>query len=180
MPRVSRAEAHQDRELPLLLVDVDGVISLWGWPDDRRPGGTWTLVDGVAHFLSREVGERLAELAGTFSLVWCTGWEERANEHLPQLVGLGPLPHLSFGAAKSGVGSKGHWKLAAIDALAGEERPLAWVDDALTPECHAWAAARPGPTLLVETLPSTGLTAEHTAELRAWAAGPARRRPGAR
>lgn len=169
MTRVSREEAREDQGLPLLLVDIDGVISLWGWPDEERPAGNWTLVDGVAHFLSREVADRLAALAGRFSLVWCSGWEDRANDHLPHLVGLGPLPHLSFGEAKSGVGTHGHWKLAAIDAYAGRDRPLAWVDDALTHECHAWAAARPGPTLLVPTLPSEGLTATQAAALRSWA-----------
>ena len=41
-----------------------------------------------------------------------------------------------------------HWKLEALDEYAGD-RPLAWIDDSLDESCHAWAAARPAPTLLV-------------------------------
>ena len=36
--------------------------------------------------------------------------------------------------------------------------------------CRSWAAARNGPTLLVQTEPSKGLDEPHAAELRAWAA----------
>ena len=62
-----------------------------------------------------------------------------------------------------------HWKLAAIEAYAGPERALAWVDDALNAACRAWAAARAAPTLLVETQPEVGLAGEHVAVLREWA-----------
>jgi hypothetical protein len=162
-----------ERALPLLLVDVDGVISLWGWPEPHKPVGAWTLVDGVPHYLSAEAAGRLAALTDVFEPIWCTGWEEKADEHLPRLVGLGPFPHLSFDRAMSGAASRAHWKLAAIDAHAGPDRPLAWVDDAFNPACHAWAAARPGPTLLVTTEPAVGVTEPQAAQLRAWAADPA-------
>ena len=62
-----------------------------------------------------------------------------------------------------------HWKLAAIDAHAGPGRPVAWVDDAHDERCRAWARERPGPTLLVTTDPSTGLTEAHADQLEAWA-----------
>ena len=153
---------------PLLLVDVDGVISLFGFASDERPAGDWLLVDGLPHFLSSAAAEHLLSLARDFELVWCTGWEEKANEVLPHALGLpGPLPYLSFDR-NPGRGH-GHWKLAAIDAHAGPDRPLAWIDDALDPACEAWAAARQGPTLLVPTVPSVGLTGEHADILQAWA-----------
>ena len=72
---------------PLLLVDVDGVISLFGFPSDERPAGIWTLVDGMPHVLSTAAAEHLLFLAGDFELVWCTGWEEKANEVLPGALG---------------------------------------------------------------------------------------------
>lgn len=153
----------------MLLIDVDGVISLWGWNGYQPPPGAWTLVDGIPHHLSRTAAQRLAGLADVCEPWWCTGWEERANEHLPGLVGLGPFPYLSFDRAMSGAASHAHWKLAAIDAAAGPGRPLAWVDDAFNPACHAWAAARPGPTLLVTTLPAEGFTEGQAREVRAWA-----------
>ena len=155
---------------PLLLVDVDGVISLFGFPSDERPAGDWLLVDGLPHCLSSAAAENLLLLAREFELAWCTGWEEKANEYLPRALGLpGPLPYLSF-ERNPGRGH-GHWKLDAIDAYAGPDRPLAWIDDALDDACEAWASARSGPTLLVPTLPHEGLVAHHVTTLQAWAAG---------
>lgn len=171
---------REEQEKPLLLVDVDGVISLWGFPMDRRPGGAFHAVDGLPHFLSEEAGGHLHALAGAFDLVWCTGWEERANEHLPQLLGLaGPLPHLSFDAhVRAGTSMPGHWKLGAIDAYA-RDRPAAWIDDAFNDACRAWARERSAPTLLVETTPDEGLVARHADALFAWAAELTRLRPAA-
>ncbi len=162
------ATPAQNVRLPLLLIDIDGVISLWGTPALTSPLGALTLVDGVPHALSKPAAERLAGLADAFELVWCSGWEDRANDYLPRLVGLGPLPHLSFGPPSD----HAHWKLAAIDAHAGPYRALAWIDDDLPAACHAWAAARPGPTLLVETDPAIGVTPEQATRLRAWSRTP--------
>jgi len=154
---------------PLLLVDVDGVISLFGFDLDAPPEGRWQLVDGVAHLLSATAGGHLRRLADAYELVWCTGWEEKANEYLPRALGLpGPLPHLTFAGATPH--RQGHWKLAAIDRYAGPERPLAWIDDAHEERCRAWARARPGPTLLIATDPAVGLTATHVRRLLGWAA----------
>lgn len=156
--------------LPTLLVDVDGVISLWGWPEGHPPAGSWTLVDGIAHFLSQEAAHHLQVLRTSFELMWCTGWEERANEHLPGALGLGPFPHLSFDRVRKD-SRHAHWKLGAIDAWAGPDRALAWIDDGLDDAAVAWAAERPGPTHLEPTHPASGLTAAHAARLAAWAAG---------
>jgi hypothetical protein len=159
---------------PVLLVDVDGVISLFGFAAHARPAGRFEMVDGIAHFLSASAGEHLRLLAGAFEPVWCTGWEEKANEYLPHALGLdGPWPYLSFErAAGPGRTTHGHWKLDAIDAWCGA-RPLAWIDDAHGAACEAWAAARPAPTLLVTTEPAVGLVDLHVHELLAWADTPA-------
>ena len=163
------AAEHGETGRPLLLVDIDGVVSLWGFDPNRRPAGTYANVEGVLHFLSEEAGAHLLALRAAFDLVWCTGWEEKANDHLPSLLGLGPFPYLSFDAdARAGTSTPGHWKLAAIDAYAGD-RALAWIDDRFNDACRAWAADRPAPTLLVETVPDTGLVGAHARELRSWA-----------
>lgn len=156
---------------PLLLVDVDGVISLWGFDARDRPAGTFLSVDGIPHFLSAEAGEHLLALRAEYELVWCTGWEEKANDYLPAALGLpGPLPYLEFDTrTDAGTTMPGHWKLAAIDAHVGPDRPVAWIDDAFNDACHAWAAERPGPTHLEATDPATGLTETHASRLRAWA-----------
>jgi hypothetical protein len=156
---------------PTLLVDVDGVLSLFGFDRDAPPAGFPVLVDGIPHWLSSDAGSHLARLARTFRCVWCTGWEERAEEHLPRLLGLpGGWEHLAFDAPAS---PAGHWKLAAIDAFAGPATAVAWVDDVHDDACLSWARERPGATLLVTTNPAVGLTASHVAELEAWAAAQA-------
>ncbi len=153
---------------PLLLVDVDGVISLFGFDPACPPAGKWTTVDGIAHYLSARAGEHLRTLAEVYELVWCTGWEEKANDYLPHALGLpAPLPVLSFDGTDPTVSA--HWKLAAIERFAGPERPLAWLDDAHDVSCDRWALARGAPTLLVGTEPATGLTDEHVSLLLEWA-----------
>jgi hypothetical protein len=148
-------------------VDVDGVLSLFGFDHLDPPAGFPVLVDGTPHWLSAEAGRHLSRLAGTFQCVWCTGWEERAEEHLPRLFGLpGGWDHLSFRSAPA----HGHWKLAAIDAHAGPDAAVAWIDDAHDAACREWAGERHGATLLVGTDPAVGLTRGHVAELEAWAA----------
>ena len=157
---------------PLLLLDVDGVLSLFGFDPARPPAGPFVSVDGIPHLLSTAAAGHVVALADAFELVWCTGWEEKADEHLPFALGLPPgLPHLRFGDA---LAAGRHWKLDAIDAHAGADRPLAWVDDAHDAQCAGWALRRPGPTLLVTTDPAIGLTAEQREELSAWAAALAR------
>jgi hypothetical protein len=159
------------RDKPLLFCDIDGVISLWGFPPDRRPPGVWAAVDGIPHFLSTRAAEHLQHLAKAFALVWCSGWEEKADEHLPGLLGVPKsLPHLGFGGhTRTEVSAHAHWKLAAIEEFAGD-RPLAWVDDAFNDACWTWAAHRGAPTLLVATEPPEGLTDAHADELRRFAA----------
>ncbi len=153
---------------PLLLVDVDGVISLFGFDPAQPPRGHWEMVDGIAHFLSATAGAHLRRLAEAFELTWCTGWEEKANEYLPRALGLAArFPHLSFSDATPTV--EGHWKLATIDRYAGPDRPLAWIDDAHEERCRAWAESRPGPTLLISTEPARGLTGEQVTRLLEWA-----------
>jgi hypothetical protein len=159
---------------PLLLIDIDGVISLFGFDHGRPPEGRFVSVDGIAHFLSAAAGERVLALSEEFELVWCSGWEEKADEHLPFALGLpAGLPHLSFEREGEGDGDGDgdgrHWKLAAVDRHAGPERALAWIDDAHDQSCRAWAAARAAPTLLVTTDPATGLTEAQRSQLAAWA-----------
>jgi hypothetical protein len=188
-----------DAARPLLLVDIDGVISLFGrppgGPQERLSAGGSALdgsfhsIEGIPHFLSSTAAAHLLSLAPLFELVWASGWEERANEHLPHLLGLpGRLPFLRFprgvvvagagtipgGLVPGAAGSSGpqttlaHWKLQSIDSYAGE-RPLAWIDDAFNPACHDWAAARAAATLLVQTEPEHGLTSREAGLLEQWA-----------
>jgi hypothetical protein len=178
----TRDNLPQRPEAPILFVDVDGVISLFGFPGEGDPPGAFHTIDGIPHCLGHGAGERLRRLAERFELVWATGWEEKANEYLPHLLGLGgELPVLTFdGRAIFG---SAHWKLEAIDEYA-RGRPAAWIDDFLDDTCRAWAADRDAPTLLVQTSSATGLTDAHVDELLAWAKGvmetPAQTQPAKR
>ncbi len=153
------------RPAPLLLIDVDGVISPFGFGQTAPPGGRYASVDATPHLISATAGGLLGRLAEAFECVWCTGWEDRADEHLPHLLGTPRgWPHLTLNA------TDGHWKLGAIDSYAGRERPAAWIDDAHDEHCRRWALERPGPTLLVTTDPAIGLTESHVRRLLSWRA----------
>jgi hypothetical protein len=200
---VEAKEAALQRQLreepPLLLVDIDGVISLFGFAraalaGGELPAGAWHSIDGIPHFLSTAAAEHLLELACLYQLVWASGWEEKADEYLPHLLGLPRgLPHLRLqrpggddattdahtpGAHADARITRAHWKLAAVDAFAGPQRALAWIDDAFNDACHAWAAARAGRTLLVPTEPHTGLTEIEARRLHAWGTADALTRKG--
>ena len=164
------------------MVDIDGVLSLFGVPGGTSlPGatpapagaaiqGSLHSIDGTLHFLSATAAAHLLELGERFELVWASGWEEKADEHLPHLLGLpAGLPHLSFSGQLGGRGeSYAHWKLEAIERYSGA-RALAWIDDAFNPACHKWAQTRAAPTLLVQTEPAHGLTVRETQTLLSWA-----------
>ena len=168
------ARPHPDK--PVLFVDVDGVISLFGFPSGGPLPGQFHWVDGIAHCISDGAGARLCRLAETFELVWATGWEEKANEYLPLLLDLpdDELPVLTFdGRAVFGTA---HWKLEAIEEYAGD-RPAAWIDDSLDERCTTWADGRSAPTLLVETDAAQGITDAHVEQLLEWAARVAPRGP---
>ncbi len=170
----------KERSRPLLLVDIDGVISLFGFSPLDRPAGAFHSIDGIPHLLSTAAAENLLRLVSVFDLAWCSGWEEKADEYLPHLLGLpAGLPFLRFerdgmydGVARV---TRAHWKLDAIDAYAGPRRPLAWIDDAFNEACHEWATARAGPTLLVQTAPEIGFTRREALQLTEWASAVAAR-----
>jgi hypothetical protein len=158
-------------ERPLLAVDVDGVISLFGF--DEPPGlhvATFEMIDGMVHCISLAAGERLRRLAEPYDLFWATGWEERANDVLPSLLGIPELPVVSFdGAARFGTA---HWKIGPIEAHA-RGRALAWIDDSLDESCFEWARRRQDggePTLLVPTESDRGLEEAQAEALISWAA----------
>ena len=156
-----------ESERPILALDVDGVISLFGFngPLDQVPG-RFHLIDGMAHCIPDGVADRLRRLGEHYDVIWATGWEDRANDRLPDILGLpGELPFLTFGGnARFGTA---HWKIDAIDMYAGD-RPLAWIDDCLDETCQAWASDRDAPTLLVPTEPDRGLEEAHVDALLDW------------
>ena|ERR1700712_1908422 len=161
---------------PILAVDVDGVISLFGFEEPPDPAeARFELVDGMMHCISLPAGQRLLELAEHYELVWATGWEDKANYYLPLILGLPEMPHLTFdGAARFG---SAHWKLGPLEAYC-KGRAMAWIDDNFDDSCYEWARARAEPTLLVPTEADVGLLDAETAALIAWARGLSAEAPG--
>jgi hypothetical protein len=164
--RVKRSQ-QKSKDLPILFVDVDGVISLFGFNPSGPPPGAFHSIDGIIHCIGSEAAPRLARLAQRFELVWATGWEEKANEYLVHLLEMpSELPTLSFdGRAVFG---SSHWKVEAIDDYA-RGRAAAWIDDNLDERAETWAGGRAEPTLLVRTSSADGITDEHVDLLLGWA-----------
>jgi hypothetical protein len=119
----------------------------------------------MLHCIALPTGERLNRLARSYELCWASGWEDRANDHLPNILGVPELPYLTFdGRARFGTA---HWKLEALQEHAGS-RPLAWIDDSLDSSCYEWAERRSAPTLLVPTESTIGLEDIHVEALEGW------------
>jgi hypothetical protein len=152
---------------PILAVDIDGVISLFG--AETPPDRSFTrleLVDGVPHLISLPCGDRLQRLSEHFELVWASGWEDKANFYLPGLLGMPELPHVTFDGAVAAGGA--HWKLGPLEEY-GQGRAMAWIDDNFDQSCYEWAEQREQPTLLVPTETHLGLEEVHVEALRQWA-----------
>jgi hypothetical protein len=138
-------------ELPLLLLDVDGVVCPLGkTATDQIPIAS-TYVSLSHH---RLLPTWLVELADVFELVWATTWEHDANEILAPLLGLPSLPVIGFKGAVVGPGES--VKLPSVRRFVGD-RAFAWVDDRLGVDATAWAAHRPVATFLRDIDPAVGL-----------------------
>jgi hypothetical protein len=172
-PPMAIFQRKEKSDAPVLAVDIDGVISLFGFDQPIEPGragkgapGEFHLIDGMLHCVSLETGPRLNRLAETYELIWASGWEDRANDSLPTILGVPELPYLTFdGRARFGTA---HWKLEALEEYASS-RPLAWIDDSLDPSCYEWAEKRSAPTLLVPTESDVGLLEVHVDVIEGWA-----------
>jgi len=148
-------------------VAVLGLVEVVGGDEDGDPVCR-QLVEGMVHCMSLAAGGRLMRLAQDYELVWATGWEEKANDYLPSILGRPELPVLNFdGAARFG---SAHWKLGPLQEY-GEGRPLAWIDDSFDESCYEWSRERDQPTLLVPTEPHLGLEEGQVEALAAWAKG---------
>ncbi len=149
---------------PLLLLDVDGVLC----PIGSGPGEPMRalMLEDYPVIFSEELPSRLSSLGERFTLVWATAWEIAANRLLAPAFGLPELPFISFAGRAARPGRT--WKLSAVQRFV-RDRPMAWVDDELGHDAHAWAQKRTQPTLLLDINPSWGLAEAHVNALIAFA-----------
>jgi hypothetical protein len=150
---------------PVLLLDLDGVLN---------PFAASTCPDGyVEHeFFPGEGPERycpghgawIRELAAAGDLRWASAWGEDANRLLAPLLGVDPLPVVSFPPLPF----PPEEKVPAIAAAAGD-RPAVWIDDNHTDAGRRWAAEREVPTLLVPVDSAIGWTRDDVDRVLAWA-----------
>ena len=155
---------------PLLAVDVDGVISLFGF-DEPPPGSSRAL---RARRRRWSTASRSAPASGCCGSASTSTWSGRpAGRRKPTTTcrtsSASPSSrYLTFGgAARFG---SAHWKLGPLDEY-GSGRALAWIDDSFDESCYEWAQDREEPTLLVPTESALGLEEAQTEALIAWAKG---------
>lgn len=178
---------------PILLLDVDGVLnpldaedlSLFDPLEDVV--GAWATQAEVYHSKHNHV--RLEVLQLRFDLVWCTGWEDRANDVVGPVHGLPKLDVVRFDSMTLGgvhlpptfsgqewLESTSCWKLPWVASWLErhDNPPVAWVDDQIEQGDLEWANRRNvagQPTFLVRPDPTKGLTDEHVRHLMQWALG---------
>ena len=161
---------HGSRYRPILFLDVDGVISLFGFPQgyglaagnapfEQRPPGSLHNVNGVIHYISAACGPLLRRLAEEFELVWATGWEETANElSAPPAGAARDFRCLNFdGRVAAGTGpleDRRDGGICGSPAVRLDRRPH-------RRELPRLGPTAPAPTLLVETASAWGMVEEH-------------------
>ena len=161
---------------PLLLLDVDGVLSPLGSDPTTGTGmGTggwtdWTDPETTGFFLPMSItmGKALADLP--CDRAWLTTWQDDANTCIGPVLGWSALPVLP--RSTSGPVRERWWKLdAAVESLTHDPRPVVWIDDDLRSHNRAARTALTAlgvPFLLVSPRRDVGLTNAQVNRITRW------------
>lgn len=168
--------------LPLLLLDIDGVINAWRY----RPAETNLPITGYEDLTEYDVPadngrtyrfwtspSLLADIialheSNTVEIAWLTTWQHQANDHVSPTLG---LPTFPVAADQGGRFSDYHWKSrAAVEALQ-LQRSIIWIDDTEIDEDSRRTYAESNvPHLLITPNDQVGLTKADIASIREFAA----------
>jgi hypothetical protein len=172
---------------PLLLLDVDGVLAPFGgdYEDTHRRVEVHSRFGVHDVYLRHDLPEILQRLMQSFKLMWGTGWEHSANDHLLEHLGLeDPLDVLEFWGSIPGeveeklsgpiyLSETATWKLPWMKQFLDKDpRPAVWIDDEILDDAFIYATERTlngKPTLFVRPDPALGFIDEHLEELEKWA-----------
>lgn len=155
---------------PIVFLDIDGTLLPLG------PGDRSDAVDDPSAWRARS-NPRLGKLRRAPShvllqlgaeLVWATAWGQDANDVAAPILALGRLPVVNFEADDLAVPGGLHWKTAALVRYAAG-RPFVWLDDEIRDlDRQRVEAAHPSPALLHRVSPTSGLTEDDLAVVKAW------------
>jgi len=166
-------------DLPVWLLDVDGVINAWrpAWPEFRREKCT---ANGLTIRWAPELVDRIRALhaAGQVEVRWCTTW----CGYPEQLDALGDLLGLKLVAAFGDRPLSKTWGEMKRDAalmVLGDGRRLVWTDDDEVDAARRLSpvlaeAEADGRALLVKPDSRGGLRAEDVEVIETWLATPAK------
>lgn len=157
---------------PVIGIDVDGVLNALGPLQDGWEEATRL---GYPIRYSQWHGARLVDLAEEHDadLVWCTTWEERANDLIAPLVGLPQLPVIPLAPGRAGMKFSesrpvGHIKAVSIARWNQAGAPFLWLDD--EPDAAEWLSPYSFPHQVIRVEPLAGLQPSHLELARSWLA----------
>jgi|ERR1035437_1436543 hypothetical protein len=148
---------QKSSQRPLLLLDVDGVLS----PFDKNgeiPEGFKMAETDVPYYLCLNKIHKIwiEELAEVFDIVWATTWENMSNSVVGKALGVREFPIMPLNHKKIHSVNK-FWSIE--DYV--EKRPCVWIDNSIWQFERDWAKGRHVKTLLIKTDPYVGLIREH-------------------
>lgn len=175
---IRSASIRRMQAKPYLLLDVDGVLCPFRGEDviaralGRRseaefPGYEYNRSHYI-HVARTLNGDRIRRLMKSYEIIWCTGWDEDANDVISPLHDLPQFPVVP-GCEDDEMDSI-HWKQSAIEAYVPSGMPYAFIDDDIDDRGVLYGASRSSaPSLWLPTKCYEGLTDTHVEALEGFA-----------
>lgn len=160
-----------DKQRPLLLLDVDGVLNAVTVTDPPS-WGDWqvTKAEGFSIRWSPSMIAALTRLSERVEMRWLTTWWDMTD-----LLAFLGLPSMEVANTREEYLRRGGpldwWKLPVVQRVYGESRPVIWIDDDLRFDrpAMAWVRSLPADTFCAVSPDTyTGLVPEAISDIEAW------------